>query len=228
MARFKDQIFINLRKKYSMNIITPEGHEIISTKDESVPLFKSSLLDTFSRVYWFVPLLIFVPVIAYFIYVSISEFAFSIGNTVFLFLGGLGIWTVVEYLFHRFIFHYEPKSKPGKHLHFMMHGVHHAYPNDSLRLVMPPVMSIPLSTGFYFLFYFIAGQYHAPLFAGFIFGYLCYDMLHYATHHAHFIKAFWFTALKQHHMRHHFQDPDNGFGVSSVIWDKVFRTEYKN
>ena len=80
----------------------------------------------FSRVYWFVPLLIFVPVIAYFIYVSISEFAFSIGNTVFLFLGGLGIWTVVEYLFHRFIFHYEPKSKPGKHLHFMMHGVHHA------------------------------------------------------------------------------------------------------
>ncbi len=205
----------------------PEGHEIISTKDESVPLFKSKLLDIFSRVYWFVPLIFFVPVVAYFTYSSIVNFGFSISSTIGYFIGGLAIWTVVEYLFHRFIFHYEPSSKLGKKLHFMMHGVHHAYPNDSLRLVMPPALSFPLSTGFFIFFYFAFGQYHAPLFAGFIFGYLCYDMLHYATHHAHFIKTEWFTKLKQHHMRHHFQDPDNGYGVSSAIWDKIFRTEFK-
>jgi len=210
-----------------MNIILPEGHDIISTKDESVPLFKSKFLDIFSRVYWFVPLIIFVPVIAYFLYTSVVQYGFSVTEVLMYFVGGLAIWTVVEYLFHRFIFHYEPKSKMGKHLHFMMHGVHHAYPNDSLRLVMPPALSIPLSTAFFFAFYFAFGGLHAPLFAGFIFGYLCYDMLHYATHHAHFIKTRWFTSLKQHHMRHHFQDPDNGFGVSSALWDRIFGTTYK-
>ena len=211
-----------------MKIIMPEGHEIISTKDESVPLFTSKLLDKFSRVYWFVPLIFFIPVVAYFSYSSVVDHGFTMGETAMYFIGGLGIWTIVEYLFHRFIFHYVPKSKMGKHLHFMMHGVHHAYPNDSLRLVMPPALSIPLSTGFFFLFKFAFGVYYAPLFAGFILGYLAYDMLHYATHHAHFIKGEWFNKLKQHHMRHHFQDPDNGFGVSSAVWDRVFKTTYKS
>ena len=93
---------------------------------------------------------------------------------------------------------------------------------------MPPALSIPLSASFYFVFKFIFAATYAPIFAGFIFGYLCYDMLHYATHHAHFIKADWFINIKQNHMRHHFQDPDNGFGVSSPFWDKIFRTEYKS
>jgi len=30
--------------------------------------------------------------------------------------------------------------------------------------------------------------------------------------------------LREHHMRHHFQDHRYGFGVSSPIWDHVFRT----
>ncbi len=209
-----------------MKVIMPEGHAIISTKDESVPLFESKFLDKFSRVYWFVPLIIFLPVIGYFIYTSSVDYSFSISRIALFFAAGLGIWTIVEYLFHRFIFHYEPKNNFGKHIHFMVHGVHHAYPNDSLRLVMPPILSIPLSFGFYLLFQWVFGFYHAPLFAGFITGYLAYDMIHYATHHAHFIKAKWFINVKQHHMRHHFQDPDNGFGVSSAFWDKIFRTGY--
>jgi sterol desaturase/sphingolipid hydroxylase (fatty acid hydroxylase superfamily) len=210
-----------------MNIIMPEGHEIISTKDESVPLFRSRLLDFFSRVRWYVPLLIFIPVICYYFLKSIFDYNFGLGVSLLLFIAGLFIWTAVEYIFHRFVFHFEPKSKFGKHIHFMMHGVHHAYPNDSLRLVMPPVLSIPLSAGFLLIFFIAFGDYHAAMFAGFMVGYLCYDMLHYATHHAHFIKAKWFTTLKQHHMRHHFQDPDNGFGVSSSLWDRIFGTQFK-
>lgn len=205
-----------------------EGHEIISTKDESIQLFKSKLLDKFSRVDWYVPLIFFVPVIVYFTYSSIVFYNISILNTILYFIGGLAIWTIVEYLFHRFIFHYVPKGKLGRKLHFMMHGVHHAYPNDSLRLVMPPAMSIPLATGFYFLFKLVFSINYAPLFAGFLLGYLAYDMLHYATHHAKFIKAKWFDKLKHHHMRHHYHDPDHGFGVSSVIWDKIFQSGFKN
>ena len=204
----------------------PSVHDIISTKDESVKLFDNRILDKFSRVYWFVPLIIFVPVIIYFCYDSIVNKAIGVNNSILLFLSGLLIWTAVEYLFHRYIFHYEPKSNLGRRVFFMIHGVHHAYPNDSLRLVMPPILSIPLSTGFFFVFLLIFGQMSSPIFAGFILGYLSYDMLHYATHHAHFMKANWFIKVKQHHMRHHFKDPDHGFGVSSPLWDKIFRTEF--
>ncbi|NNF22239.1 MAG: fatty acid hydroxylase [Saprospiraceae bacterium] len=190
-------------------------------------MFESNFLDKFSRVYWFVPLIIFVPVIIYFVYDSIVNKGMTTGTTAGLFFAGLVIWTVVEYLFHRFVFHYEPESRFGRKIHFMIHGVHHSYPNDSLRLVMPPILSIPLSTGFYFLFLLIFSVNTSPIFAGFILGYLAYDMIHYGTHHAHFMKARWFLAVKQHHMRHHFQDPDAGFGVSSALWDKIFRTEFR-
>jgi len=204
-----------------------EGHEIISNKDESVPLFENGLLDVFSRVHWFVPLLIFVPVVTYFSYLSLVVLGHSFLSYIGYFFLGLFLWTVAEYFVHRFVFHYYPKNRTGQKLHFMMHGVHHAYPNDSMRLVMPPVLSIPLATVFFFIWSAIFGKLTAPVFAGFIFGYLCYDMMHYATHHAKFLKANWFIKIKNHHMKHHFQDPDHGFGVSSDFWDKIFRTEIK-
>src|SRR6476661_7839716 len=31
-------------------------------------------------------------------------------------------------------------------------------------------------------------------------------------------------ALRRYHYRHHFQQSDRGFGVTSPLWDKVFRT----
>jgi len=210
-----------------MKIALSEGHEIISNNDESVPLFKSKILDVFSRVYWFVPLLLFVPVIAYFTYLSFTFYHITALSFIAYFILGLFLWTIVEYLTHRFVFHYYPKNKLGQKLHFMMHGVHHAYPNDSMRLVMPPVLSIPLATLFYFLWLYIFGAVHAPIFAGFLLGYLCYDMIHYATHHAKFMKAAWFLRVKNHHMQHHYKDSDHGFGVSSDFWDKIFRTEIK-
>ncbi len=211
-----------------MKLILPEGaHDIISTKDESVRMFESNFLDKFSRVSWYVPLVIFLPAIVFFFYDSIVNVGLGTQKTIILFFAGLLTWTAIEYLFHRFIFHYEPSGLIGRKMHFMIHGVHHAYPNDSLRLVMPPILSLPLSTSFYFIFLFAFGLNSSALFAGFIMGYLAYDMMHYATHHAHFMKADWFIKIKQHHMRHHFQDPDNGFGVSSALWDKIFKTEFK-
>lgn len=210
-----------------MKIELPDDiHKVISHKDESIPLFESRWLDIFSRVSWFVPLVIFVPVITYCLYLSIVTFAFSISITAAYILGGIFLWSVIEYFFHRFVFHYSPKSQIGKKIFFTVHGVHHAFPGDSLRLVMPPSLSIPLSTFFFFVFKWTFGVYYLPLFTGFLLGYLFYDMMHYAVHHAHFIKFKWFLKMKEHHMIHHFKDPDNGFGVTSDIWDKVMRTEF--
>lgn len=204
-----------------------EGHEIISDKDESIRLFQTNIMDFLSRVAWFIPPMIFVPVVFYFAYSSFAHYHFNIFSFLGIYLSGLFLWSFTEYLFHRFIFHYYPKNKLGRKLHFLLHGVHHAYPNDSMRLVLPPAMSVPIAVVFYFVLKIIFGGYIAPIFAGFVSGYLLYDMLHYATHHAKFMKASWFVKIKNHHMQHHYKDPDHGFGVSSTFWDKVFGTEIK-
>jgi 4-hydroxysphinganine ceramide fatty acyl 2-hydroxylase len=66
------------------------------------------------------------------------------------FVLGLGIWTITEYILHRYVFHFEPNVEWGKKIHFIFHGVHHDYPNDAKRLVMPPSASIPMALGFTF------------------------------------------------------------------------------
>lgn len=200
--------------------------KFVSNKDETVRMFKSDFMESLSRVHPSVPLIIFVPVILYMLYLSIFNFKLSWLSILGLIVFGMFIWTITEYLLHRFIFHWELKSKLGARIHFIFHGVHHDYPSDSRRLVMPPSVSIPLATMFFFLFRFLIGEISViPFFAGFLTGYLFYDISHYAVHHFNMHSKFW-LAIKNHHIKHHFQDPDKGYGVSSPIWDYVFRTHY--
>jgi len=196
----------------------------VSNKDETARMFKSDFFEAFSKVHWTVPLFIYLPVIVYFLYNSIIVFQLTIG-TIFLFIViGIAIWSLTEYLLHRFVFHYVPSGKFGAKMHFIFHGVHHDYPNDTKRLVMPPSVSIPLATLFFFLFQAIYGEVLvAPFFVGFITGYLFYDIGHYAVHHFNMHSKFWLM-VKNHHMRHHYQDGSKGFGVSTPFWDVIFRT----
>jgi len=196
----------------------------VSNKDESARLFESSFLELFTHVHWTVPLIVFLPVVTYFLYQAISNPVLSVGAIILLFLAGLLVWTFTEYILHRYVFHYEPTSSIGKRLHFLLHGIHHDYPNDSLRLVMPPIVSGPLAAIFYYFFLALVGTTFLPaFFAGFLVGYLCYDMIHYATHHAP-MKGKTGLLLKHHHMRHHYQTDEFNYGVSSPLWDFVFRT----
>ena len=198
----------------------------VSNKDETARMFKSDFLEVFSKVHWSVPLYIYVPVIAYLFYLSIIDYKVPALDIIGLIVAGLFIWTITEYLLHRFIFHFHTTSDFGKRITFMFHGVHHDYPNDTKRLVMPPSVSIPLAIGFFFLFAAILGDISvAPFFIGFIGGYLFYDISHYAIHHFNMHSKFWLV-IKNHHMRHHYKDPELGFGVSSPFWDVIFRTGY--
>jgi sterol desaturase/sphingolipid hydroxylase (fatty acid hydroxylase superfamily) len=198
----------------------------VSNKDETVRMFKSDFMEAFSRVHFTVPLYIYVPVILVMLYLSIFVYYIAAINIVGLFVGGVAAWTLTEYLLHRFIFHYKAKSEFGKKIHFVFHGVHHDYPSDSKRLVMPPSVSIPLAVIFFFIFRLIFGEIlMLPFFAGFILGYLFYDISHYAIHHFNMHSKFW-LAIKNHHMLHHYQDEYKGYGVSSPFWDYVFRTDF--
>jgi len=188
----------------------------------SPPMFKSGLLDRFTRVHHLVPVVIFLPAI-------VLLFATGVGRVGWLWalglaVGGYAFWTLAEYWIHRVIFHFEPERGIGARLHWMIHGVHHDHPNDPLRLVMPPAASVPLALIFYAAFWLVLGADRACAFgAGFLAGYLAYDMIHYHLHH-HSPRTRLGKWLRELHMRHHFQDDERGFGISAPYWDRVFGT----
>jgi sterol desaturase/sphingolipid hydroxylase (fatty acid hydroxylase superfamily) len=190
-------------------------------------MFKSSLFEKLSKVHFSVPLFLYIPVIAWCCWTALFVQQSGVIIWALSIAAGLFVWSFVEYVMHRFVFHFEPSSKWGRRLHFIFHGVHHDYPNDALRLVLPPSVSIPLATGFFFLFKsFIPEVYFYGFFAGFIAGYLFYDISHYALHHFNFKGRFW-KKLKKHHMMHHYADATRGYGVSSSFWDKIFRSDFQ-
>jgi len=197
----------------------------ISNSEESIRMFKNGFMESLSKVHFAVPLFIFLPAITIFIYKAIAG-GISLLNFGLYFAIGIAVWTATEYLMHRFIFHFHPTTEWGKKLSFIMHGVHHDYPRDKKRLVLPPSVSLPLSTGFYFLF---ASFLKTPLlyafFPAFLIGYLIYDMLHYAMHHYNF-KSGLMKKVKQHHMLHHYQNPEKGYGVSTSLWDIILRSGF--
>lgn len=200
--------------------------KFVSNKNETIRLFENDILEALSRVHYSVPIILYIPVITYFIFISFSTHQLSALTVIGLFAGGFALWSIFEYLVHRFIFHYPVKSKIGKQLHFLFHGIHHDYPNDSKRLVMPPSVSIPLFFFFYFVYLYTLGpSLMFSFYAGFIMGYLVYDITHYAVHHFNIKNKYWLK-IKKHHMLHHYQDEHKGYGVSSPLWDRIFSTDF--
>jgi dihydroceramide fatty acyl 2-hydroxylase len=185
-------------------------------------MFESDLLDRLSRVHPAVPVVIFLPAIVVFFVLGVRDL--TAGETVGLFAAGWVFWTLMEYWIHRLVFHFEPEQKLGARFHWIIHGVHHDHPNDPLRLVMPPSVSVPLAAAFYGLFVLVLEGAAADMFAsGFLAGYLVYDMTHYHVHH-HRPRSGVGKLMRELHMRHHFQDDTRGFGISAPFWDYVFGT----
>jgi sterol desaturase/sphingolipid hydroxylase (fatty acid hydroxylase superfamily) len=191
---------------------------------ETTRMFASDLIERFSRIHPATPFVFWAPVILLVLFRSQSRS--DLGALAALGVFGLGIltWTLAEYLLHRFVFHWTGETALAKRLHFLIHGVHHEFPRDKDRLVMPLGASIPFGIIFYALFYVLMGhRIGEPFFAGFVLGYLGYDGTHYAVHHFRQTTRIgkW---VKRHHMRHHHADHHGGFGVSTPLWDLVFQT----
>jgi dihydroceramide fatty acyl 2-hydroxylase len=185
-------------------------------------MFESDFMDRLSRVHPVVPLVIFIPTIA--VLFGLGQEGRSASVVAGLLVAGWLFWTLTEYWLHRLVFHFEPDSGVGARLHWIIHGVHHDHPNDPLRLVMPPSVSVPLAFLFYLGFVAVFGKPDAYLFAaGFLAGYLIYDMTHFHVHH-HTPRTRLGKLIRELHMRHHFQDDTRGFGVSAPFWDYAFRT----
>ncbi len=188
-------------------------------------MFESDWLDRLSRVHPLVPPLLFGPIIA--LLFGLGQVGTPAVEATAWIVGGYVLWTLTEYWMHRLVFHFEPEEGIGARLHWIIHGVHHDHPNDPMRLVMPPSVSVPLAAVFYGLFVLAVGLPDSHLLGtGFLTGYLAYDMTHYHVHHKK-ARTWLGRLLYELHMRHHFQDHTRGFGVSAPFWDYVFRTPLK-
>ena len=174
-----------------------------------------------------VPLCLWGPIAVVLIGRGVVVHEYGLPVLLLMLVAGFFAWTLGEYLVHRFVFHFQARSRVGKYLVYLFHGIHHDDPNDRTRLVMPPAGAILIIGLMYGLFStFVPNPWIEPFFGFFIIGYLCYDYTHYAIH-------FWpmngriGAYLKRNHLLHHFQEQNSRFGVSSPIWDFVFGTRGK-
>ena len=221
------------------------ARKYVSNRNESVRIYRSDLLERLTYVHPAVPHLLYLPVIALSLVASWARGLSPLAMVSFVLVGTL-LWTLVEYLIHRFAFHVGPAFEQGVHdlvqsvprgeavfprlaswrqrIYFLAHGVHHDYPSDARRLVMPPVVSIPLALAFFALFRLTFGPAVGPsLFAGLVSGYLAYDTIHYLVHNG-AARGPMLAYLKKKHFRHHYGDSTRDYGVSSPLWDVVLGT----
>ncbi len=190
----------------------------------SIRLFRNDVLEALTHVHPLVPLLLWGPVAAALLWRALVRDSLTALQLLPVAAAALLVWTLTEYVLHRFVFHFPARSRAGKWLVFLFHGVHHEAPQDKTRLVMPPAGAIPIMALIWSLFgLLIPAPWMQPFLAFFIVGYLAYDYLHYATHHFPMRHPL-LHRLKQHHMKHHFSGVPGRYGVSSPLWDVLLRT----
>ncbi len=134
-----------------------------------------------------------------------------------VFLSCLALWTLLEYLLHRFVFHHVPYIRD-------MHEQHHS---DEREFIGTPIWISLVSHGTlgFLPVYLLAGFADASAAScGLMLGYLWYVSVHHVVHHWHPAHSSYLYALKRRHALHHHHDSERNFGVTSSFWDRVFGT----
>jgi 4-hydroxysphinganine ceramide fatty acyl 2-hydroxylase len=189
----------------------------------SAQLFDSPVLEKMSRTHIAIPISMFFIISVYAAYYGYTYTTISILSAVGIYMLGWLMFTLVEYVMHRYLFHMEPDTPTKDRLQYTMHGVHHDYPRDKDRLAMPPYVSLLYTTIFFVVFRLAMGDAAYFFLPGFLTGYAMYLGVHYIVHAypppKNFLKVLWVN-----HGIHHYKDPDKAFGVSSPLWDYIFRT----
>jgi len=195
-----------------------------NTPHQSTGVLSSNpFIEKLTRTHIAIPLIIFNLLSGVLAGYGISEGLITGALTTILVIAGILTFTLIEYIMHRFFFHFDPSTPRQEKLAYNVHGVHHEYPKDRDRLAMPIPASLTLSLLFYLFFKFIMGNLVYGFLPGFLIGYTLYLGIHYMVHAFKAPKNF-FKILWIHHGIHHYKDDKNAFGVSSPLWDWVFNT----
>lgn len=186
-------------------------------------LFKNGFMEKFTRTHIAVPVAMHTTIIIVVSYFALQQL--SLLNFALLFIGGWLLWTFAEYWIHRYVYHVKTEKKWLLKLQHAGHGIHHQYPKDPTRLAMPPLPALLLLSIFYGIFWLVLRQNAIAFFPGFLFGYLAYISLHYAQHRFKPPQFGPWNKLWKYHLLHHYRFPeDKAFGVSTLLWDRVFGT----
>ena len=142
---------------------------------------------------------------------------FALHSRWWLALGcGAMLWTLVEYLLHRFVYHKVVVVRE-------LHGMHHTHPNDFIGapfwVSIVGFSSILVVCALLWDFEIASG-----ITGGLIVGYLSYLLMHDAVHRWHLGERSWLRSHRLRHLRHHRNVEPGNFGVTTGFWDLVFGT----
>ena len=187
-----------------------------------IRLFRNDLMEQFTLVSPPVFALVWAVFLAFALYASWR--VASLPVSISLVLLGLLTWTLFEYAMHRFIFHLKLTSAFGRWLIFLAHGNHHAAPGDRYRNIMPPLVSVTLSSMIWLACRLLLGPIGSIFYLGFGIGYVVYDAIHYACHQLP-MRGPVLRPLRRHHIRHHHARQEGNYAITATFWDRLFRTE---
>jgi sterol desaturase/sphingolipid hydroxylase (fatty acid hydroxylase superfamily) len=198
-------------------------HDIEPKNNGTAKMFNNPLLEKLTITHTTIPISILVLFGIGSLYWGTQHTLLGTGQYAVLVFTGILFWTLFEYLMHKYFYHMLPTNNIKGWIQYNMHGIHHEYPKDKSRLAMPPLMLIVIAFLFLFLFKLIMGDFTYGFTPGFLFGYAGYLCVHYMVHAFKPPKNA-FKVLWINHAIHHYKDPDVAFGVSSPLWDHVFRS----
>lgn len=136
------------------------------------------------------------------------------------FVVGLVGWTFLEYVLHRFAFHEDRLGARMAREHLRHHAEVSWFAPWSAKLgLAAPVLGVLTALGWPLL----GGPGALGLAAGVVTGWLAYEWLHRRLH-THAPRNAYGRWARRHHFLHHFRDPRANHGVTTPVWDWVFRT----
>jgi hypothetical protein len=128
----------------------------------------------------------------------------------------LVVWTLIEYVFHRFVFHLGSDK---------FHYAHHDAPTDRTFLLVRFPYVAAVSLALVALLMLLTGDAFTTtgFMCGIWAGFLMYEFVHYSVHLSS-KHGRWMSGRRRVHFDHHFRNPKRHFGVTTSLWDFVFRT----
>lgn len=136
---------------------------------------------------------------------------------------GMALWTLAEYLLHRFAMH-ELKGRGMMSREHLEHHVSSSWSFSATHLLSWTGMLLVGAVVWMPLGWMIAGPVAGvSLGVGWAIGYFVYEYQH-AVAHLRAPGGRYGRWLRRHHFHHHFGHPMANHGVSTLVWDKVFGT----
>jgi len=144
-------------------------------------------------------------------------------------LAGFAVWTLFEYLLHRFVLHHTRIGILRRVFWRALHQEHHEVPgmrepdyhSIHLAISLPALLLVVVVTA-------LASRTGHPLAiaGGWCLGYCAYEWIHMVIHTQEpgerALRVPFLGFLYRTHTMHHFENASRNYGFSTTFWDRVF------